>query len=79
MSHQTRTQKPQGHALGVPYDFRKPSWSKVKGRLWSPGGPLMTPKVWGWGWTLNFAHKGSWLILAAAGCTIALALLSSLS
>ena len=37
----------------VPYDFRKPSMDKVKAAMWNPGGPLITPRVFGVGWTLN--------------------------
>ena len=79
MSTKTNTQDTQGQALGLPYDFRKPSWEKAKARLWNPGGPMMPPKVWGWGWTLNLAHRGSWIILAATAATVTIALLSTLS
>ena len=37
----------------VPYDFRKPSIDKVKAAMWNPEGPLVTPRVFGVGWTLN--------------------------
>ncbi len=50
--------------LGIPYDFRPPTWARVKARLWNPGGPMSAPHVWGWGYSLNFAHRGTWLLLA---------------
>lgn len=37
----------------VPYDFRKPSLDKVKATMWNPEGPLIAPRVFGVGWTLN--------------------------
>ena len=37
----------------VPYDFRKPSMDKVKMTMWNPEGPLIAPRVFGAGWTLN--------------------------
>ena len=51
--------------LGMPYDFRPPTWRRIKARMWCPGGPMWTPRVWGWGYTLNFAHKGSWVVVTA--------------
>ena len=78
MKAQTRTQKQdtplteQGSMMGMPYDFRKPTWEKMKARYWNPGGPMTAPKVWGAGWTLNLAHKGTWFVFAATAATIAL-------
>ena len=37
----------------VPYDFRKPSVDKVKASMWNPEAPLITPRVFGVGWTVN--------------------------
>lgn len=54
----------EGHKLGIPYDWRMPSKKKILARIWSPGGPMFPPKVFGWGWTLNLAHWGTWLLLA---------------
>ncbi|MGH3472567.1 MAG: DUF5808 domain-containing protein [Nocardioidaceae bacterium] len=43
-----------GHVCGmVPYDLRKPTWERVEDRLWNPDAPLMTPHVFGVGWTVN--------------------------
>ena len=53
----------QGRFLGIPYDWRWPTLRKVVDRLYRPGGPMLAPKVFGWGWTFNFAHPGSWVLL----------------
>lgn len=37
----------------VPYEFRMPTASRVKERLWNPDGSLVGPHVFGVGWTLN--------------------------
>jgi len=74
----TDTTSPQGRFLGIPYDWRWPSLSKIKHRIWAPGASMLRPKVFGYGWTLNFAHPGSWLLLAATvGPAIAVAILAS--
>jgi hypothetical protein len=40
--------------LGIPYDWRLPTWSRVKQRYWNPHDHrIFTPKVWGWGWAIN--------------------------
>lgn len=64
---------PQGELLGLPYDLRRPTLARVKARLWQPGGPLLTPKVWGWGYTFNFAHPGAWALTVVIAATVALA------
>ena len=67
----------QGRWLGIPYDWRIPGWAKVRARWWCPAGPMLVPKVFGWGWDLNLAHPGSWALLvlialvAAAGAAAA--------
>jgi hypothetical protein len=38
----------------VPYDFRPPSWARLKTELWNPEDPrIMTPHAFGVGWGLN--------------------------
>ena len=54
----------QGEFVKIPYDFRMPTVTKVKERWWNKGGPMFTPKLIGWGFELNFAHKGTWILLA---------------
>jgi hypothetical protein len=60
-----RTFDVQGRFLGMPYDWRLPGLGKLLARIWNPGGPLLSPKAYGWGYTLNLAHPGSWLLLGA--------------
>ena len=44
-----------GTFLGLPYDWRRPTWSRVRARVWNPLDPrLLTPKSFGWGYDLNF-------------------------
>jgi hypothetical protein len=46
-----------GKFLGIPYDWRRPTGERVRSRLWNPSEPrLLVPKVYGWGWTINFAR-----------------------
>ena len=38
----------------VPYDFRVPTFSRFKQRMWDPeGAHVINPRVFGVGWTLN--------------------------
>jgi len=37
----------------IPYDFRRPTLDRAKQRLWNSEGPLVSPQVFGVGWTLN--------------------------
>ena len=51
----TRQQK-VGTYLGVPYDWRWPSVAVIRERFWNPDDPrIFTPKVFGWGWSVNLA------------------------
>jgi len=46
----------------VPYDFRKPTMERVRERIWAPGDPhLLTPQVFGVGWTVNVGRVASLL------------------
>lgn len=41
--------------LGVPYDLRLPTWKRIKERCWNPkDSRIITPKVFGAGWTINW-------------------------
>ena len=45
-----------------PYDFRRPTFARVLERLWAPDDPhVMTPQVFGVGWTVNFGRVMSLL------------------
>jgi hypothetical protein len=49
----------QGHFLGMPYDFRKPSFEKIKKRFWnSEDRRILTPMVFGWGYAFNLYELG---------------------
>ena len=45
----------QGHVLGIiPYDFRPPTWARMKAELWNPADPrIVTPHAFGVGWGVN--------------------------
>ena len=38
----------------IPYDFRPPTVERVRSTYWNPGGPVLSRKVFGVGWTPNF-------------------------
>jgi hypothetical protein len=43
-----------GRLLGaVPYDLRRPTWKRVRERVWNPRGSLIGPTVFGVGWSIN--------------------------
>jgi hypothetical protein len=45
-----------GTWLGVPYDWRRPSWRRIKRRWWNTRDRrLFTPRSFGWGYDINFA------------------------
>lgn len=56
----------------LPYDFRMPKRSKLR-RWYDKGGPMFVPKVFGAGWDLNFAHRGTQalLVLTVVGGIVA--------
>jgi len=45
-----------GSFLGIPYDWRRLTRERIRFRLWNPDEPLLIPRVFGWGWTINFAR-----------------------
>ena len=45
---------PQGRKSGIPYDFRRPTLSKLRSRWWNPADArVFTPKTYGIGWDIN--------------------------
>jgi Family of unknown function (DUF5808) len=43
-----------GTFLGLPYDWRRPTWARLKSRVWNPAdNRILTPKSFGWGLTIN--------------------------
>jgi len=46
--------KHTGHFLRIPYDWRRPTWARIRARTWNAAEQrLLLPKVFGWGWDLN--------------------------
>jgi hypothetical protein len=44
-----------GRFLGLPYDWRAPTLARARERWWNRADRhLFSPKVFGWGYTLNF-------------------------
>jgi hypothetical protein len=47
----------EGEVAGIPYDFRPPTFERMKAAWWNPDDDrIVTPGVWGVGWTLNFGR-----------------------
>jgi hypothetical protein len=53
----------RGQVLGiVPYDFRPPTWERIRRAYWNTEDPrLFTDRVFGVGWALNL-HRASELL-----------------
>ena len=46
-----------GRVVGVPYDFRWPTWERIRSSYWNPDDPrLFTERVVGIGWAVNLAQ-----------------------
>ena len=44
----------------VPYDFRPPTWDRIRSTYWNPDDQrLFVPRVLGVGWAVNFARARS--------------------
>jgi Family of unknown function (DUF5808) len=44
----------QGRILGIPYDFRPPTWDRVRASFWNKDNPsVLAPHAFGIGWTVN--------------------------
>jgi hypothetical protein len=56
----------QGRVLGVvPYDFRPPTWERIRGAYWNPESDrLFTDRVFGVGWAVNL-HRAKVLLDSA--------------
>lgn len=44
-----------GNVAGfIPYEFRKPTAERLKATYWNPEGSVVSPRMWGVGWSPNF-------------------------
>lgn len=60
--------KPEsGEVFGVPYNFNRPSLSRMLSSYWQPGKGMLVEKPFGIGYTLNLANWRSWLALIVVG------------
>lgn len=63
-----------GEVLGVPYDFRLPTWRKLKRHYWNPADErLFVPRAFGIGWDVNlytFRERYPGLFYAALIATV---------
>jgi hypothetical protein len=52
-----------GKVLGVvPYDFRPPTWDRIRDAYWNPSDPrLFTDRVFGVGWAVNLYRAKEYL------------------
>ena len=49
-----KTKQSHGTFLGVPFDFRMPTWRRFKQSFWNPEDPrVFTPRPFGVGWGVN--------------------------
>lgn len=56
-----------GTLFGIPYNFERPSFSRMFSAYWRPGEGMLVEKPFGIGYTLNLANWRSWIVLAVAG------------
>ncbi|AEH36722.1 DUF5808 domain-containing protein [Halopiger xanaduensis] len=59
-----------GEILGVPYNFDRPSISRMLSAYWQPGEGMLVEKPFGVGYTLNLANWRSWIVVAVAGALL---------
>ena len=47
-----------GKFLGIPYDWRRPTWTRVKQRWWNPSDRrVLTPKSYCWDFDINLRAR----------------------
>jgi hypothetical protein len=52
-----RDDERKGRFLGLPYNLRRPSWARIRLRVWDPQSrKLWVPKAFGWGYSINLAE-----------------------
>ena len=54
VAYAVRTKRTHGTFLKVPFDFRLPTFARIKESWWNPEDRrILTPRVFGIGWALN--------------------------
>jgi hypothetical protein len=56
-----------GELFGIPYNFERPSMSRLLSSYWQPGDGMLVKKPFGVGYTLNLANWRSWVVVLVAG------------
>ncbi len=56
-----------GELFGIPYNFERPSMSRLLSSYWQPGDGMLVEKPFGVGYTLNLANWRSWVVVLVAG------------
>ncbi len=46
--------KKSGRFAWFPYDWSKPTGERLKNAAWNPEAGLLTPKAFGWGYSINW-------------------------
>jgi len=59
-----------GEIFGIPYNFDRPSISRMLKSYWQPGDGMLVEKPFGIGYTLNLANWRSWVVLAVVGALL---------
>ncbi len=63
-----KTRQSHGRFLRVPFEFRVPTPHRIRQRLWNPDDEsVVTPQVFGVGWTLNLYQVARRLGLVGKG------------
>jgi hypothetical protein len=59
-----------GEIFGIPYNFDRPSVSRMLKSYWQPGDGMLVEKPFGIGYTLNLANWRAWIVLAVVGALL---------
>lgn len=59
-----------GELFGIPYNFDRPSISRLLESYWQPGKGMVVEKPFGIGYTLNLANWRAWIVLGVVGALL---------
>lgn len=59
-----------GELFGIPYNFDRPSISRLLSAYWQPGESMLVKKPFGVGYTLNLANWRSWIVIGVAAALL---------